>query len=230
MNARPLVPTLLKGLIAAAVMACSWAAQAQSSPVCGAEIKADISKQLSLSRTQSEQQQLELQAKLYEQFSFCAEDSKNVSADDPFFTAAKQCGASVTYNGSTYYEEMPCCGYDPQRRSFACPVKVKQTFGFGSTPNPGSREYTLHCVADQAGVFLPVGQDNVHLSNAIAGSRPTWQFGVITNAVDNLQNLQPMNGATRTVRSILSWNLKPTGCDYKPIWGNVIEYRVRTDQ
>jgi hypothetical protein len=39
-----------------------------------------------------------------------------------------------------------------------------------------------------------------------------------------------MNGATRTVRSILSWNLKPTGCDYKPIWGNVIEYRVRTDQ
>jgi hypothetical protein len=98
------------------------------------------------------------------------------------------------------------------------------------TPNPGSREYTLHCVADQAGVFLPVGQDNVHLSNAIAGSRPTWQFGVITNAVDNLQNLQPMNGATRTVRSILSWNLKPTGCDYKPIWGNVIEYRVRTDQ
>jgi hypothetical protein len=122
---------------------------------------------------------------------------------------------------------MPCCGYDPQRRAFACPVKIKQNFGFGAAPNPGSREYVMHCVSAGNG-FMPVGQDHVHLSNST--SPPPWQFGVVTHAVDNVQTVQPMNGSTRTARSILSWNLKPTGCDYKPIWGNVIEYRIRLNQ
>jgi hypothetical protein len=45
-----------------------------------------------------------------------------------------------------------------------------------------------------------------------------------------LQHLPRTNGATRRERSILSLDLKPTGCDHEPIWGNVIEYQVRTDQ
>ena len=64
-------------------------------------------------------------------------------------------------------KEMSCCGYDPQRRQFACPVKINQPFGFGTAPLPGSREYVLHCVADATGVFVPVGHDSVHLANAI---------------------------------------------------------------
>ena len=68
--------------------------------------------------------------------------------------AARQCGAKVSYVGSLYYEEMPCCGYDPQRRAFACPVKIKQNFGFGASPLPGSREYVLHCVAIPLAVGL----------------------------------------------------------------------------
>ena len=71
--------------------------------------------------------------------------------------------------GSLFYEEMSCAGYDPQRRQFAAPIKIKQTFGFGGAPLPGSREHVLHCVADANGVLLPVGHDSVHLANA---SRP----------------------------------------------------------
>ena len=105
--------------------------------------------------------------------------------------------------GSLFYEEMPCAGYDPQRRQFAAPVKIKQTVGFGPAPLPGSREYVLHCVADPAsGVLLPVGFDSVHLADAIANQNPTWQFAVIVNANMNLQLIQPMSGATRAARSI----------------------------
>ncbi len=54
----------------------------------------------------------------------------------------------VRQRGSLFYEEMSCCGYDPQRRSFACPIKVKQNFGFGPFPLTGSLEYVKHCVQD----------------------------------------------------------------------------------
>jgi hypothetical protein len=71
---------------------------------------------------------------------------------------------------------MSCAGYDPQRGRFASPIKIKQTFGFGATPQPGSREYVLHCVADANGTLVPVARRNVHLADAITGQLPTWQF------------------------------------------------------
>ena len=69
--------------------------------------------------------------------------------------------------GSLLFEEMSCCGYDPQRRQFACPVKINQTIGFGVAPLPGSREHVLHGSADTTGVLVPVGHDSVHLADAI---------------------------------------------------------------
>ena len=126
---------------------------------------------------------------------------------------------------------MSCCGYDPQRRQFACPIKIKQTFGFGGAPLPGSREHVLHCVADANGVLVPVGHDSVHLSNAIGNQVPTWQFAVIAAANQNLQTVYPMNGATRRARSILSWGFSPNNnCAFQPIWGNALNYRIRLDQ
>ncbi|MGY6216353.1 hypothetical protein ACW73L_14435 [Methylolobus aquaticus] len=197
-----------------------------AAPACGPEIKAEIAKQLNSAANLPEAEQLKLQAQLYEQYQFCAKDDTPPAS--AFLTAARMCGAAVGYTGSLFYEEMSCCGYDPQRRTFACPVKVKQTFGFGPAPNPGSREYVLNCVADDAGVLRPVGYDSVHLADSRL--RPTWQFAVVANAVDHLGLVQPMNGGLRRARSILSWDFKPTDCDYKPIWGNWLDYRIRLDQ
>lgn len=212
----------------------SWSAQAQSNTACGPEILEDVAKQLAPNPKLSEADVLALQAKLYEQYSFCGqEDGKNLPPTDPFFTAAAQCGSKPSYVGSLYYEEMSCCGYDPQRRTFACPVKVKQKTGFGASPTPGSRQYVLNCVDSGLG-FQPVGQDSVHMANSTG--TPPWQFAVVANAVDNLQTVQPMNGVTRNARSILSWNLKPVNaagdldCNYKPIWGNVLDYKIRLNQ
>ena len=216
-------------LAVAAVVAVSLPspALAQTASVCGPEVKEEIAKALSAAEGVSAATKLALEKELYTKYQFCAQDAQLVVTS--FVAAARQCGATVSNLGSTFYEEMPCVGYDPQRRQFAAPIKIKQSFGFGAAPLPGSREHVLHCVADAAGVLRPVGHDSVHLSNA-PNQAPTWQFAVITNANDNLQTIYPLNQGTRRARSILSWAFTPTSCSFTPIWGNAVNYRIRLDQ
>jgi hypothetical protein len=225
-----MMSTLKRILLASAIALCApLMAHAQASTVCGPDIKTELAKALEGSEKMSAAEQTQLQASLYQKYKYCGTyDAAALPATDTFYTATRQCGAKVAFTGSLYYEEMSCCGYDPQRRTFACPVKIKQPFGFGAAPLPGSREYVYHCIADAAGVFQPVGDDSVHLANSVLA--PTWQFAVVANANNNLQLVQPMSGAARRARSILSWNLRPTSCNYQPIWGNVLEYTVRLDQ
>ncbi|HEU4693569.1 MAG TPA: hypothetical protein VFS23_34635 [Vicinamibacterales bacterium] len=166
------------------------------------------------------------EAELYKKYSFCI--PVGVAVPSSLVVAARQCGATISQLGSIFFEEISCAGYDPQRRQFAVPIRIKQQFGFGASPLPGSREYVLNCVADPAGVFHPVGVDSVHLSNSAVA--PSWQFAVIAAANQNLWLVQPMNGATRRARSILSWGFQPTGCNFQPVWGNAVNYRIRLDQ
>jgi hypothetical protein len=203
-------------------------ALAQTTTVCGPDVKEAVAKRIASVENAPDAQKAAVYDELYKLYQYCSEDSKSTSST--FFEAARQCGAAVSNLGSLFYEEMSCSGYDPQRRQFASPIKIKQTFGFGGAPLPGSREYVLHCVADAAGVLRPVGRDSVHLANALAGQSPTWQFAVITSATENLQTIQPMNNQTRRARSILSWALPPVGCNYMPIWGNALNYHIRLDQ
>ena len=226
---RPKVMRMLIVLGSAALFSQFSTAFAQTATICGPEVKETVAKMLASVENAPDAQKQAMQDDLYKKYEYCAQqDAKAVPAT--FFAAAQQCGAAVSNLGSLYYEEMSCAGYDPQRRQFASPVKIKQAFGFGGVPLPGSREYVLHCVADAAGVLQPVGRDSVHLANALPGQAPTWQFAVITSATENLQTIQPMNNQTRTARSILSWALPPTSCNYVPIWGNALNYRIRLDQ
>jgi hypothetical protein len=198
---------------------------------CGPEVKEEVIKLLDGVDDLEDDAKASLFASVYEKYSFCGvADLQLTPASSTFFVAARECGAAVSQLGSLFYEELPCAGYDPQRRQFAAPVKIKQRFGFGGAPLPGSREYVLHCVANPQGIYVPVGRDSVHLSNEQYGVAPTWQFGVITSATENLQLIQPMNGATRRARSILSWQIPPTNCYFQPIWGNALNYRIRLDQ
>lgn len=224
-----LLPYLKESFYAVLLLASLGLFQAAlAAPICGDAEKSAVARTIGAASRSNQAELLRLEAQLYEQYQYCAADGAQLPTSDPFFGSVKQCNARVPTIGSTYFEEMPCCGYDPQRRTFACPVKVKQGFGFGASPLPGSREYVLHCIADSTGTFQPVGVDSVHLSNSTQA--PSWQFAVVANANNNLNLLQPMNGSSRTARSILSWNLQPTSCNYKPIWGNAIDYRVRLDQ
>jgi len=174
---------------------------AQTAPVCGSDIKEEVAKALSAVANADEASQLRLEKELYDKYSYCLPVGQTVPS--ALAAAARQCGATISQLGS-FFEEMSYTGYDPQRRQFAAPIKIKQVLGIGGGPLPGSREHVLHCVAEPAGVFRPVGHDSVHLANALAGQAPTWQFAVIAAANNNLWLVQPMNGQTRRARSILS--------------------------
>jgi hypothetical protein len=215
---------ILLAVSTAVLVSLPSAALAQET-VCGPEVKEEIVKALA---GVPDANKPAVEKDLYAKYQYCALDAQQVPSS--FFVAARECGAGVSNLGSLFYEEMSCSGYDPQRRQFASPIKIKQTFGFGGTPLPGSREHVLHCVADSSGTLVPVGRDTVHLANAIGDSRPTWQFAVIVSANENLHTIYPMDGSTRRVRSILSWQLTPTDCNYTPIWGNALNYRIRLDQ
>jgi hypothetical protein len=218
----------LLALASVAIVAAPRAAHAQT--YCGPEVKEEVVKTLAAVEGASADVQEATEKELYAKFQYCALDAQAFPVSSNFFVAARECGAAVSNLGSLFYEEMSCAGYDPQRRLFAAPIKIKQTFGFGPAPFPGSREHVLHCVADASGVLVPVARGSVHLANAIAGSVPTWQFAAIAPATQNLQTVLPLNGQTRVARSILSWQLRPTDCNYTPIWGNAINYRIRLDQ
>lgn len=213
----------------------AFTSQALSAPVCGPEVKEEVAAVLGAMADVSDSERLALEDELYKKYAYCAQDTADIPkaqaiAPNNFYIAAAECGAKVSNLGSLYYEQMSCCGYHPQRHQFACPITIKQVFGFGSAPQPGSREYVLNCVANNSGVLVPVGLDSVHLANEMWGNRPTWQFAVIATANRNLHTVYPLNGQTRRARSILSWGLQPTSCNYTPIWGNALNYSIRLDQ
>jgi len=228
---RTVVSKVCQGLVVmggALLVSLPSAALAQAQTACGPEVKEEVAKVVASLDGTTESAKAVAERGLYAKYLYCAQDAQ--AAPTSFFAAARECGASVSNLGSLFYEQMSCVGYDPQRRQFAAPVTIKQPFGFGGAPLPGSREHVLHCVANASGVLVPVGRDTVHLANAIGNQAPTWQFAVIVNANQNLQTIYPMNGQTRRARSILSWALTPTSCNYTPIWGNALNYRIRLDQ
>ena len=237
-------PVKLFGSFVVAILAMTalpQAAQAQTTTSCTPDIKLqflakmdEIEKQYGADQDIKDGLPIASPGKLaaekavYEQFQSCG--LNQAPQGSAFFNALRQCAAAPVpaQTGSTFYEEMSCCGYDPQKREFACPVRIKQNFGFGGSPFPGSREHVLTCVTNAQGVFVPVALDNVHLSNS-ANAAP-WMFAVTANVVTNFNTVLPLNQATARARSILSWKAVPRDCNYRPIWGNTVEYRIRRDQ
>ncbi|MEM6274851.1 MAG: hypothetical protein AAF735_06380 [Myxococcota bacterium] len=198
-------------------------ASAQEEPLCGPDIKFEVATILDQSGYHddpSSKESVALKEALFEAYSFCLEDVPPVSEE-------AYCG-ELSLVASTFYERMRCCGYDPQKRLFACPVEILQRNGYGAPPFPGSYQYVLTCV-DFGGGFVPVADDRVHLANERYGFQPTWNFAVVAEAYDELAS-QPLKGQTFVARSILSWNTMPTSCeDEAIIWGNAVDYQIRLD-
>lgn len=136
-----------------------------------------------------------------------------------------------TNAGSVFYEEQKACGYHPQREELDCTVQIKQRFGFAGFPaiGAGSNEYILFCVDYGDGLGLvPVNTNGVHVHDEQFGVQPSWYFGVVVQSNPRLLTLIN-NGRTLNARSILSWNVPPTACNTRPIWGNWLDFRIRLD-
>src|SRR5437762_3132153 len=83
---------------------------------CGAEVKAQLAQALEAVKDAPEGDQLSAETELYVKYEACAQDATLIPSTN-FYLAARECSAAVSYVGSLFFEEMPCCGYDPQKRT-----------------------------------------------------------------------------------------------------------------
>lgn len=214
---RPAAPLMLTCALAG-LLALPAAAQKEAETRCPPELREELAELL------ARNDDVSLRREIRDKYRYCAKEGAEIPRSE---TAQYEYCGRLVYAGSLYYERLRCCGYEPQKRLFDCPVEIRQPVGFGAFPVPGSYEYVLSCV-HLDGAWQPAALDRVHLADARSGD-PEWYTAVTAKAAGELAEL-PLNGRTLRARSILSWNLTPkSDCDYQPVWGNVIEYKIRLD-
>ena len=87
--------------LAMLLLGAPLAAHAQATTACGESVKAEIVKQLESVSQASEAEQLKMQAAIYDKYKACGTtDAANLPSTDPFYIAARQCGARVSFVGS----------------------------------------------------------------------------------------------------------------------------------
>jgi len=128
--------------------------------------------------------------------------------------------------GDTTFEQLTCAGYNPQSRALEGVIQIKLNSGYsGGLCTFGSTEY-VSFYAFFGGVWNALGtaQVQVHDLAAVAPGNP------ISYAVFRLSNLTslPCEDITGVpLRAILSWATPPTGPDFIPVWGNIINTNVQ---
>jgi len=156
--------------------------------------------------------------------------AKEINTASPALAVVNGIGQSIKDTGSTFYEALTSCGYQPQRKELTCPIEIRQPFGFGGGPAlqpAGSYEYVMFCVDSGAGL-TPVNTNGVHIHDEALGAVPNWYFSAVVPANQQLFS-QPLRGQTLRARAILSWGLPPANCGFAPIWGNQADFRIRLD-
>lgn len=128
--------------------------------------------------------------------------------------------------GNTTYEQLTCAGYNPQTRTLEGVIEVKLNAGYsGGLCTAGSTEYvSFFAFFGAAWQALGTAQVNVHDLKAITAGNPVYY------AVFRLSNLTSELCNTLTsipLRAILSWETVPTGPNFVPFWGNVIDTQIQ---
>ncbi len=145
--------------------------------------------------------------------------------------------------GSVFFESIQACGFYPQETRLECVIDIKQPFGYGGPVGAfGSFEFVQFCVDwDNDGQYNPaesVGAGIVHMHDEVLQATPPWQYAVyrdidppggLRTSLDGASTTTISNGTTRRARAILSWQAAPTDCNYSPVWGNIVDFRIRLD-
>jgi hypothetical protein len=168
----------------------------------------------------------------------------DLSAAAKLLAGARPTAAAAAVSGSVVFEEIRACGFYPQETRLACAVDIKLPTGYGGPIGAfGSFEFVQFCVDwDNNDIFdggESVGLGIVHMHDESEQALPPWQYAVYRD-IDppgglrtSLSGAGPTTtvafGATRRARAILSWATAPTGCDFSPVWGNVVDFRIRFD-
>jgi hypothetical protein len=129
----------------------------------------------------------------------------------------------------TRFEELKCIGLYPERNFLEAILQVKLPYGFlGNLCSPGSYEYVRFFI-DWNGDFVDFNEDagvaavNVHDIPQVQQFHLCYALGRRFRALRaNCQKPYIVK-----VRAILSWQQVPTGPNFIPVWGNVVECWVQ---
>ncbi|HVR98060.1 MAG TPA: hypothetical protein VMW27_15690 [Thermoanaerobaculia bacterium] len=132
----------------------------------------------------------------------------------------------VQTKGNPTYEELDCVGYNPQTRMLSGVITIKRNSGYsGSLCEEGSTEYVgFWAFYGGAWHFLGNSQVRVHDLDAVSAGNPV-RYAVFRGAHLPEQLCNDVRGIP--LRAILSWNVPPTGPDFDPVWGNVVNTHVQ---
>ncbi len=138
---------------------------------------------------------------------------------------------AIKYN--TSYEELTCVGLWPERNLLEATIEVKLPFGFlGDMCSPGSHEYVRFFIDwngdgdfDDLNEDLGVAEVNVHDIPQV-GEHPLC-YAVRLPFQPFLADCE--EPYLVKLRAILSWEVAPTGPDFVPIWGNLLECWIQID-
>lgn len=129
-------------------------------------------------------------------------------------------------DGSTFYEELECVGYDNRTSTLVGILRVKQGNGYSGGPcTKGSREYvTFWGDFNNNGTFETcLGTAFVDVHDFSDVPREGLEYSVFLK-VDLEKYQQPCHRGARLVpiRAIMSWQVAPpcANPNYVPVWGN----------
>lgn len=128
--------------------------------------------------------------------------------------------------GNTTFEQLDCAGYNPETRMLSGVITIKKNSGYsGDLCEAGSKEY-VGFWAFFNGAWHPLGtaQIQVHDLAAVSAGN-TIKYAVFRGA--NLPEHLCNDIQGLPLRAILSWNTPPTGPDFVPVWGNVVDTNLQ---
>ena len=144
--------------------------------------------------------------------------------------------AKTVAQGNPFFEEIRACGFYPQETRLECIVDVKQAFGYGGPIGSfGSFEHVAFFVDFDGTGFQTtdyVGTGIVHITD---GSAQT-HFAVYRD-FNPPGGPRTSNGGNSTTtmttgpilraRAILSWMFPICNPNQVPVWGSVLDFRIR---
>ncbi|HUI40484.1 MAG TPA: hypothetical protein VL523_00800 [Terriglobia bacterium] len=129
-------------------------------------------------------------------------------------------------SGDTTFEALTCAGYNPQTRELEGVIQVKQSSGYsGGLCTTGSTEY-VGFYAFFNGIWNALGTAQVQVHDLAAAS-PTKPISYAVFRVSSLTTAGCLNLESVPLRAILSWETPPTGPNFVPVWGNVLNTNVQ---
>jgi len=132
----------------------------------------------------------------------------------------------ATTSGSTEYEQLTCAGYNPQTQELEAVIEIKQNAGYsGGLCTAGSYEYVAF-FAYFGGAWNALGSAavNVHDLETVAAGN-TVNYAVFRLSPVTSMPCEQLESIP--LRAILSWQQQPTGPDFVPVWGNVLDTNIQ---